>query len=239
MLKYLGTEILIYVPKRCSINDTELGLFFLFPGRISEGLLPLCLSLPLPLPLLSLSSFLSQKPILVFTSRDSFFGFCLFLAALALCRRAWTLLRLTGSAAHGLSSCGAQASLIVVRGFSRLEACGPRDWTCVPCVGRQTLNHWTTRKVTHSFCLTYPNLEVYNAVYLFIWLRQVLTAAHGTLVVHYVESFIAAWLRLSSCLPQTPEWEGFSSCSTQAQLLMLLLLLLLSHFSCVWVCATP
>ena len=152
-----------------------------------------------------------------------------FLAALGLCCCVWTLLRLAGFGAHGLSSRTAQVSLTVRHGFSCLEACGPRDWTCVPCIGRRTLNHGTTRKVAHSFCLTRPNLEVYNAIYLFIWLHQVLTAALGTLVVHHVGSFTAAWLRLSSCRPQTPEWEGFSGCSTWARLLMLLLLLLLSH----------
>ena len=28
-----------------------------------------------------------------------------------------------------------------------------RDWTRVPCIGRQTLNHWTTRKALPVFCL--------------------------------------------------------------------------------------
>ena len=26
-----------------------------------------------------------------------------------------------------------------------------RDWTCIPCIGRQTFNHWTTRGVSLTF----------------------------------------------------------------------------------------
>ena len=40
-----------------------------------------------------------------------------------------------------LSSCGAVAPRHV--GSSSLT----KDWTCVPCIGRWILNHWTTRKV--------------------------------------------------------------------------------------------
>ena len=42
-------------------------------------------------------------------------------------------------AEHGLYSVG---SVVVAWGLSY-----PRDRTCVPCIGRQILNHWTTRKV--------------------------------------------------------------------------------------------
>ena len=63
-------------------------------------------------------------------------------------------------AARSFSSCGAQASSslrLLVLG-SVVVACGvvaaghvessrTRDGTCVPCVGRQILNHWTTREV--------------------------------------------------------------------------------------------
>ena len=205
---------------------------FLKDYFLSVSLSPsLCLFFPSP-PFSHKNQLLYLIPEILSSGFVCFRPHWLFVAVLGLCW-GWQALQHVGLVV------GAQASLIVVHGFSCLEACGPRDWTCVPCIGSQTLNHWTTRKVAHSFCLTHPNLEVYNAVYLFIWLHRVLTAAHGTLVVHYVESFIAAWLRLSNCLLQTPEWEGFSSCSTQAQLLMLLLLLLLSRFSCVQLCATP
>ena len=45
---------------------------------------------------------------------------------------------------------------IAARGLSRPVACGilsclTRDGACVPCSGRQTLNHWTTRKSHKEF----------------------------------------------------------------------------------------
>ena len=54
------------------------------------------------------------------------------------------------------SRCGcglftAAASFIVEHGLSCLCHVGPswtRDWTHVPCISRQTLNHWTTREVS-------------------------------------------------------------------------------------------
>ena len=53
-----------------------------------------------------------------------------------------------------------------VSGFSCPVACGPlpwsnlwtRDWTCVSCIGRQILNHWTTREVPRF----HPFLWLYN-----------------------------------------------------------------------------
>lgn len=129
VLKYLATEILIYFMFQNVAVSVAQNLVFCFfflveflkDYFLSVSLSPsLCLFFPL--------SFLSQKPIIVFTFRDSFFGFCLFVGctgSLLLCLD--SLLRLAGSGAHGLSSSGAQASLIVVHGFSCLEACGPRD----------------------------------------------------------------------------------------------------------------
>ena len=62
-------------------------------------------------------------------------------------------------AARGLSSCGAQAPVVVAHclglvaprhvGFSQT-----RDRTRVPCIGRQILNHWTTREVLFPYLLT-------------------------------------------------------------------------------------
>ena len=46
--------------------------------------------------------------------------------------------------AHVLSSCDAQASL--PRSVWDLSS-PTRDQTCVTCIGRQILNHWTTREV--------------------------------------------------------------------------------------------
>ena len=52
----------------------------------------------------------------------------------------------------GLQSTG---SIDVPTGLAAPWHEGPsqtRDWTCVPCIGRQILNHWTTREVLqHSF----------------------------------------------------------------------------------------
>ena len=48
-----------------------------------------------------------------------------------------------------LSSCGSRAQLL--RGM--WESSQTRARTCVPCIGRQILNHWTTREApsSHSF----------------------------------------------------------------------------------------
>ena len=91
----------------------------------------------------------------------------LFFAALALCCcvhafSSCSELRLLSSccvwASHcsGFSYCGACAL------GHRFSSCGPwayalkhvgpswtRDGTCVPCIGRQILNHWTTMEVWH------------------------------------------------------------------------------------------
>ena len=65
-------------------------------------------------------------------------------------------------AAHRLSSCGVQAQL--PRGMWDLRS-PVRDWTSIPCIGRQILNHWTTREVPdflkkinmNQFCLENPH----------------------------------------------------------------------------------
>ena len=58
----------------------------------------------------------------------------------------------------GFSSCSTQAleyrlQQLWYTGLVALQYAGSswtRDWTCVPCIGRQTLNHWTTRDVLVS-----------------------------------------------------------------------------------------
>ena len=55
----------------------------------------------------------------------------------------WLLLWSIGSrCAPGLRRCGSRPSCPTARGTART-----RDRTCVPCIGRQILNHWTTREV--------------------------------------------------------------------------------------------
>ena len=95
----------------------------------------------------------------------------------ALCFGAWASLQLwrTGSRVRGLCSCGVRgpecvgsvvcgmqalylrhaSSVVVVR---RLMPCSmwdlsslTRDQTCLPCIGRQILYHWTTREVPVCF----------------------------------------------------------------------------------------
>ena len=40
-----------------------------------------------------------------------------------------------------------------------VESSWTRDQTCVPCIGRQIFNHWTTREVqTHSFICSFSSL---------------------------------------------------------------------------------
>ena len=64
--------------------------------------------------------------------------------------------------ARGIFPCSAQAQLLC----SMWDPSSPtRDRTCIPCIGRQILNHWTTREVpqksvfkdlsTLKFCFLY------------------------------------------------------------------------------------
>ena len=43
-------------------------------------------------------------------------------------------------------------SVVVVNG-RHVESSWTRDWTCVPCIGRKILNHWTIREVLRSVWL--------------------------------------------------------------------------------------
>ena len=65
------------------------------------------------------------------------------------------------------------ASVVVVHWLSGSVACGivldqglNLRRTCVPCIGRQILSHWTTRKVLVSIFF-----------FIYFWLRWVLVAA--------------------------------------------------------------
>ena len=67
------------------------------------------------------------------------------------------LLWSTGSRECRISSCNALASLVAACGLSCPGACGiflrwTMDQTQVPCIGRQILNHWTTREVSKTSC---------------------------------------------------------------------------------------
>ena len=56
-----------------------------------------------------------------------------------------SLLQSMGSRAPGLTSCGTQLVTPWHVGSSRT-----RDQTCVLCIGRRVLNHWTTREVQYT-----------------------------------------------------------------------------------------
>ena len=45
---------------------------------------------------------------------------------------------------------GVRVSVVVARGLSCSLACG-----IIPCIGRQILNHWTTREISHSYLETF------------------------------------------------------------------------------------
>ena len=71
----------------------------------------------------------------------------------------YSLLRCTAPHCGGFSCCGAQAlgvraSVVVAHGLSCFVACGifpTRARTHVPCIGRQILNHCTTREALRMF----------------------------------------------------------------------------------------
>ena len=82
---------------------------------------------------------LPGKSLTNFILELSFIYLFLFLAALGLC-----------CCLRAFSSCGAWAQQFWLTGLVALQHVGSsqtRNLTHVPCVGRQILRHWTTRKV--------------------------------------------------------------------------------------------
>ena len=55
-----------------------------------------------------------------------------------------------GGFSCGARALGRQASVVAGRGLSCPKACGSfpgtTDRTCIPCIGRRILSHWTTRE---------------------------------------------------------------------------------------------
>ena len=66
------------------------------------------------------------------------------------------MLLITVASLVELSYCGLQQSwctgLVAPR---HVESSQTRDRTCVPCIGRRILNHWTTRKVAKVFQINF------------------------------------------------------------------------------------
>ena len=61
------------------------------------------------------------------------------------CCRAWAL-------ECGLSSCGTLVSVVITS--QHVESSRIKDGTCVLCIGRQILNHWTTREVLSDILIS-------------------------------------------------------------------------------------
>ena len=61
------------------------------------------------------------------------------------CCRAWAL-------ECGLSSCGTLVSVVITS--QHVESSQIKDGTCVLCIGRQILNHWTTREVLSDILIS-------------------------------------------------------------------------------------
>ena len=53
-------------------------------------------------------------------------------------------------AEHGLQGVQAQEWRTGLVASGHVESSQSRDQTCVACISRQILNHWTTREVQHS-----------------------------------------------------------------------------------------
>ena len=45
-----------------------------------------------------------------------------------------------------------------------VESSSTRDWTHVPCVGRQTHIHWATREVSQTLCFKVRKLSIYITI---------------------------------------------------------------------------
>ena len=65
------------------------------------------------------------------------------------------LLQSTGSRELGFSSCSTAVAL-------RLRSSWTRDQTHVPCIGKQILNHWTTREALTDHTLGKFSLLIYR-----------------------------------------------------------------------------
>ena len=55
---------------------------------------------------------------------------------------------------NGFACCGARAQKLRHTSLAppqRVESSQARDWTCVPCIDRWILNHWTTREVSTQY----------------------------------------------------------------------------------------
>ena len=63
-----------------------------------------------------------------------------------------------GISCCGVRALGTQASVVLMHVAPRhMGSSWTRDWTLVPCIGRQTPNHWTTREVSKGSFPQWPS----------------------------------------------------------------------------------
>ena len=115
-------------------------------------------------------------------------------------------------AAHGLSSCGARASLS--RGTWDLSS-PTRDWTHEFCIGKQSLNHWTTREVPGSLFRLIPfkislctniSLPAFINLLCWWWCTRLHTplamepVSQSSILMHSHIPLCNAWHKIGTCL---------------------------------------
>ena len=74
--------------------------------------------------------------------------------SLVVTRRGYSSVQCVGSRHAGFSSCSTQAKKLRLKGLVAPGQVGSsltRDRTCVRCIGRQILDHWTTREVQGGY----------------------------------------------------------------------------------------
>ena len=91
------------------------------------------------------------------------------------------LLVVMASLVWSASSRACGASVVVVRGLQdtgsvalrNVESSQSRNWTCVLCIGRWILYHWTTMKITDHFFLMLNNIPLseWSTLYLVTYWR--------------------------------------------------------------------
>ena len=97
--------------------------------------------------------------------------------------------------AYGLSGCGVRASLP----HSMWGLSSPtRGWTCVPCIGRQILNHWTTREVLHIYFRISSSQPYLKTTELYEKLLLLSSLSH------YFYFIFSAPISFSLCFPISP-----------------------------------
>ena len=126
------------------------------------------------------------------------------------------LLRSTGSKHMGFRSCNAWAQWLRQTGLVapwHMGSSRTRDWTSVPCVARQILNHWTTEKApAAAAAAAAANKSLQSCLTL---CDPIDGSLPGSSVPGIFQARILEWVAIS-----------FNAC-------------MLSRFSCVGLCLTP